>query len=60
MNKTLITAHNGADGTPEGSLEYVRHALSTDADVLEIDIRRLPDGTLIFAQCPEANTEWAA
>lgn len=56
MNKTLITAHNGADGTPEGSLEYIRHALSTDADVLEIDIRRLPDGTLIFAHDEPVST----
>ena len=47
-NKTLITAHNGADGRPEDSMEYVLYALSTDADVMEIDIRRMPDGTLVF------------
>lgn len=48
MNKTLITAHNGADGRTEGSMDYVRYALSTDADAIEIDIRRLPDGALVF------------
>ena len=47
-NNTLITAHNGADGTQEGSLEYVHYALSTDADVMDIDIRRRPDGMLVF------------
>lgn len=48
MPPSLITAHNGADGTPENSMEFVRHALASDADALEIDIRRLPDGTLVF------------
>lgn len=57
MNKTMITAHNGADGTPEGSMEYVLHALSTDADVMEIDIRRLPGGALAFTHdAPETGT----
>lgn len=48
MSGTLITAHNGADGTPENSMEYVRHALASGADILEIDIRKVPDGTLVF------------
>ena len=48
MPATLITAHNGADGTVEDSMEYVRHALASDADVMEIDIRRLKDGRLVF------------
>ena len=47
-NNTLITAHNGADGAQEGSLEYVQYALSSDADVMEVDIRRRPDGMLVF------------
>jgi glycerophosphoryl diester phosphodiesterase len=38
----MITAHSGSDGTPENSLEYVRYALSTPADALEVDVH--PDG----------------
>ena len=44
----MITAHNGADRTRENSMAFVRHALSSSADALEIDIRRHPDGTLVF------------
>lgn len=47
-NSTMITAHNGADHTPENSMAFVRHAVSGAADALEIDIRKLPDGTLVF------------
>lgn len=35
---TMITAHSGSDGTPDNSLEFVRYALSTGADALEVDI----------------------
>ena len=38
-NRTLITAHSGADSTPENSIEFVKYALTIDADVLEIDVR---------------------
>ena len=37
--KTLITAHSGADGTPDNSMEFVRYALTRQADVLEVDVR---------------------
>lgn len=37
---TLITAHSGADGTCENSMEFVYYALTTSADVLELDVRR--------------------
>lgn len=36
---TMITAHSGSDGTPDNSMEYVRHALSCGADAFEIDVR---------------------
>ena len=48
MPATLITAHNGADATPEDSMDFVRHALASEADAIEIDIRRLANGTLVF------------
>lgn len=48
QKSTLITAHSGADHTPENSMEFVRHALETAADVLEIDVRTGKDRTLII------------
>ena len=38
--RTKITAHSGADATPDNSLAYVRHILETAADALEVDVRR--------------------
>ena len=48
-NKTLITAHTGADSFPDNSLEFVRHAVASEADAFEIDIRKRADGVLIIA-----------
>lgn len=44
--ETRITAHTGADGRPDNSLEYVAYALSCGADALEVDVRRQPGGGL--------------
>lgn len=51
MRKTWITAHSGAENTPDNSLEFVAYALQTDADVLELDIRRRSeeDPTLVLS-----------
>ena len=38
--ETLITAHTGADGRPDNSLEFVEYALGCGADTLEVDVRR--------------------
>lgn len=38
--ETLITAHTGADGRPDNSLEFVAYALESGADALEVDVRR--------------------
>lgn len=43
-----ITAHSGADGFPDNSLDYVRYALASGADILEVDVRRGPDGRLML------------
>ncbi len=42
MKQTNWTAHSGADGTLDNSLQFVRYALGTQADALEVDIRRHP------------------
>lgn len=45
----LITAHSGCDGTPDNSLEYIRHAVTLPVDALEIDVRKTSDGTLVLS-----------
>lgn len=44
-----ITAHSGCDGTPDNSLEFVRYALQTRADALEVDVRKTEDGGLAIS-----------
>lgn len=46
--RTVITAHSGADGTPDNSMEFVRYALVHHADVLEVDVRMVK-GRLIVS-----------
>ena len=43
--KTLITAHSGCEGTAPNSMDHIFTALSCGAEMLEIDVRRAPDGT---------------
>ena len=50
----LITAHSGCDGTPDNSLEFVRHALQTNADALEVDVRKTENGGLAISHDPIA------
>lgn len=49
MGKTMITAHSGADGTKENSLEFVKYAMQTGADALEVDVRMGENGILILS-----------
>lgn len=44
--KPLLTAHSGADGTMDNSLDFVRYALTLSVDALEVDVRRNADGVL--------------
>ena len=39
---TIITAHSGADHTEENSIDFVRYALSSGIDALEVDVRMEP------------------
>ena len=50
--KPMITAHSGCSGTPANSMEYIRKACSLPIAVLELDIRRHPDGTLLLTHDP--------
>lgn len=44
----MITAHSGCDGFEDNSLSYVRYALASGADYLEVDVRRGADGRLML------------
>lgn len=49
MERTMITAHSGCDGTPDNSPEFIAHALTCGADDFEVDVRSRPDGTLYLS-----------
>ena len=46
MNKILITAHSGCEGTPDNSMESILKGIELGADCVEIDIRMDPQGGL--------------
>jgi len=45
MHEIFVTAHAGALNTKPNTLDSVRAALSCGADIFEVDVRFLPDGT---------------
>lgn len=45
----MITAHSGCDETPENSLEFLRTALQSEADAVEVDVRKNGEGKLILS-----------
>jgi glycerophosphoryl diester phosphodiesterase len=48
MTKTKITAHAGCMGTLEDSLEAVEAAVRINADICEVDVSALNDGTPVL------------
>ncbi len=47
--RSSITAHSGCEGTPRDSRESLEIALQLRADVVEVDVRQAPDGTLVIS-----------
>lgn len=45
----MITAHSGCDQTQDNSIDFIKYALSLDADVFEVDIRKSINGSLILS-----------
>ncbi len=43
-----ITAHTGAFDTSENSLDFVEAAIKNNVEVIELDIRQRPNGTLVM------------
>ena len=46
---SMITAHSGCDGTEDNSLSFIRYALLTEADCLEVDVRPDESGILVLS-----------
>lgn len=49
MDNFTITAHTGAFNTPMNSVESVEAAIANKAEVIELDVRRRPNGTIVMA-----------
>ena len=46
MRVPYITAHSGCENTPRDSMDAVERAAALGADIVEMDVRRAPDGVL--------------
>lgn len=58
MRITYITAHSGCENTPRDSMESIEWAIRLGADVVEMDIRRAPDGSLRVSHDPLPEREY--
>jgi len=54
QGKTLITAHSGCEGTEPGSKENILAALSSGAEMLEVDVRK--SGDLLYLSHDQCDT----
>ena len=52
MNKTMITAHSGCEGTGIDTMDSIEKALEIGADAIEIDVRLDPFGNLRISHDP--------
>lgn len=48
VDNFTITAHTGAFGTPDNTLESVKVSIEHDVQILEIDVRCRPNGTVVI------------
>lgn len=58
MRVPYITAHSGCENTPRDSMESIERAIQLGADVVEMDIRRAPDGVLRISHNPLTEEEY--
>ena len=58
MPRPLICAHRGASAYyPENSREAMLAAIELGADMIETDVRRAPDGTLVLSHQPPVSAD---
>lgn len=46
---TLLTAHSGCDQTEDNSMEFLKYAFQTEADCIEVDVRKDKKDQLILS-----------
>ncbi|MBQ9745353.1 MAG: glycerophosphodiester phosphodiesterase [Clostridia bacterium] len=46
--KTIITAHSGCEATPPNSMEHIKAAIASLAEMIEVDVR-MAGGTLVLS-----------
>lgn len=49
MEDFTVTAHTGAYDTPMNTLESVQAAIDNNAQILELDVRQRPNGTVVMS-----------
>lgn len=57
---THITAHSGCEGSQRDSLDTLELAIGLGADVVEMDVRQAPDGTLRISHDPLSAADYEA
>lgn len=48
---TLITAHEGCEGSPSNTLESVQTGIKAGADIIEVDVRSTKDNIAVLSHC---------
>lgn len=44
-----VTAHTGSFNTPMNSMECIKKSIENKVDIIEVDVRQRPDGTIVMA-----------
>ena len=53
MKKTVITAHSACEGTPPNSIEHIKAAIASGAEMIEFDVRNIGGVLLLSHDEPE-------
>ena len=48
LGKTVITAHSGCEATAPNSIDHVKAAIASGAEIIEFDVR-MAEGTLVLS-----------
>ena len=54
---TLITAHEGCEGSPSNTLESVQAGINAGADIIEVDVRSTKDSIAVLSHCSFIETK---
>jgi glycerophosphoryl diester phosphodiesterase len=56
LGKTVITAHSGCEGTPPNSIEHIKAAIASGAEMIEFDVRNIGGVLLLSHDEPQNPT----